>query len=47
LVDGVSFGPEALTTIGQALDAAWDEIADDPADIETARLKLANAVLSA
>jgi hypothetical protein len=50
LIDGASFGPDALTAIGEAFDAAWAEIAanfgDDRADTEKARLKLANAVLS-
>jgi hypothetical protein len=50
LIDGASFGPEALKAIGQAFDAAWQEIAgnfgDNPLDIEAARLRLANAVLS-
>jgi hypothetical protein len=50
LIDGASFGPDALKAIGEAFDAAWAEIAgnfgDDPADTENARLKLANAVLS-
>jgi hypothetical protein len=50
LIDGASFGSEATKAIGQAFDAAWAEIArnfgDDPADIEDARLKLANALLS-
>jgi hypothetical protein len=50
LIDSASFGPEALKAIGQAFDAAWREIAgnfgDDPWDIELARVKLANALLS-
>jgi hypothetical protein len=50
LIDSASYGPEALKAIGQAFDDAWREIAgnfgDDPAEIEAARLKLANAVLS-
>jgi hypothetical protein len=50
LIDGASFGPDALKAIGQAFDAAWDEIAanfgNDPTETECARLKLANAVLS-
>ena len=41
LIDGASFGPEALKAIGEAFDAAWAEIAgdfgDDPADTEKAR----------
>ena len=50
LIDGASFGPDALKAIGDAFDAAWAEIASNfgngPVVIEAARLKLANAVLS-
>jgi len=50
LIDGASIGPDTLKVTGQAFDAAWREIAgnfgDDPHDIEAARMKLANAVLS-
>jgi hypothetical protein len=50
LIDTASFGPEALKAIGEAFEEAWSEIAprfgDDPAEIENARLKLANALLS-
>jgi len=50
LIDGASFGPEALNAIGTAFDAAWAEISnnfgDDPIDVEKARLRLANALLS-
>src|SRR5512138_2014707 len=50
LIDGASFGPDALKAIGQAFDAAWEEIGcnfgDDPAEIADARYKLANALLS-
>ena len=50
LIDGASFGPEALKAIGAAFDAAWAEITgnfgDDPADVEKARLRLAKALLS-
>ena len=50
LIDGASFGPEALKAIGDAFDAAWAEIAgnfgDNPAKIENARYSLANALLS-
>jgi hypothetical protein len=45
LIDGCSFGPEALKAIGQAFDTAWQEIAgnfgSDAAEIEAARLQLA------
>ena len=50
LIDGASFGPEALKAISHAFDEAWREIAgnfgDDSGDIERARNKLANALLS-
>jgi hypothetical protein len=50
LIDDASFGPEALKAIGEAFDAAWHDIAanfgNHPQDIELARLRLANAVLS-
>jgi hypothetical protein len=50
LIDGASFGPEALRAIGQAFDEAWAEIAtnfgSDPQDTERARLRLARAMLS-
>ena len=51
LIDGATYGPEALKAIGQAFDAAWSEIAanygDDPGDIEAGRIRLAHAVLAA
>ena len=44
------FGPDALKAIGHAFDEAWAEIAgnfgNEPAVIESARLKLAEALLS-
>jgi hypothetical protein len=50
LINGASFGPDAMKAIGKAFDDAWLEIADnfgsDPQQIETARLRLAEAVLS-
>ena len=50
LIDGASFGPATLKVIGQAFDEAWAEIAgnfgDNPAQIENARLTLAEALLS-
>jgi hypothetical protein len=50
LIDGASYGPEALKAIGQAFDEAWLQIAgnfgDDPIDVEKARIKLAHALLS-
>lgn len=51
LIDGASFGPDALKVIAQAFDLAWAEIASefggDPVVREGARLTLANAILSA
>jgi hypothetical protein len=50
LIDGASFGPEILKAIGEAFDLAWAEIAGnfggDPFDVERARLRLAEAMLS-
>jgi hypothetical protein len=50
LVEGASYGPEALKVMGQAFDEAWNTIAGnfghDAADIEKARLRLAHALLS-
>jgi hypothetical protein len=50
LIDGASFGPEALKAIGEAFDAAWAEISnnfgDDAEDVENARLRLAKAILT-
>jgi hypothetical protein len=50
LIDGASFGPDALKAIGQAFDEAWAQIAanfgNDRNDIERARYRLATAMLS-
>jgi len=50
LIDGASFGPDTLKAMGQAFDQAWAQIAgnfgDDTSDVERARLRLANALLS-
>ena len=56
VIEGASFGPEAVKAIGQAFDLAWHEIAgnfghalddlDALDEVELARLKLADAVLS-
>jgi hypothetical protein len=50
LIDGASFGPETVKAMGEAFDEAWAEIAehfgDSPTQIENARLKLAEAMLS-
>ena len=50
LIDGASFGPEALKVMCRAFDEAWQSIqgnfGNDPQDIERARLRLARALLS-
>jgi hypothetical protein len=48
LMDGASYGPDALKAIGQAFDeAAWTQIfGNDSAEIEAARFRLARALLS-
>jgi hypothetical protein len=50
LIDGASFGPETIKAMGQAFDQAWAEIAGSfgttPAEVENARLQLAEAMLS-
>jgi hypothetical protein len=50
LIEGASYGPEALKIVSQAFDEAWTSIAGnfgtDPAAIEAARLKLARIILS-
>jgi hypothetical protein len=46
-----AFEPEAVKAMGEAFDQAWTEIAgnfgENPLEIEGARLRLAEAVLSA
>jgi hypothetical protein len=49
LIDGAAFGPATVKAIGQAFDQAWAEIGggfEEPLEIESARLRLAEAVLS-
>lgn len=50
LIDGASFGPDALKAIGQAFDQAWSEVGfyfdGDPDVRDGARVALANAILS-
>jgi hypothetical protein len=50
VIDGISFGPDALKAIGDAFDVAWAEIASNFAgnllQIDSARLQLATALLS-
>jgi hypothetical protein len=44
-----AFGPEAIKAMGEAFDQAWIEVAGNfgsPLEVEKARLKLANAMLS-
>lgn len=51
LVESGSFGPDTLKAACQAFDEAWQSVAShfgtDPAVIEAARVKLANAILAA
>jgi hypothetical protein len=48
LIDGASYGPDALKAIGQAFDEAWASIAGDfdENQVEAARLRLASLLLS-
>jgi len=50
LVDGASCGPDTLKAVCEAFDQAWAEIAGNfentPSEIEAARLKLAEAMMS-
>ena len=48
IIEGASYGPEALKAIGRAFDEAWASIAGNFSDdqIEAARLRLANALLA-
>jgi len=50
LIDGASFGPATLKAMGDAFDQDWRQIAknfgDNPAQVENARLRLAEAMLS-
>jgi hypothetical protein len=49
-IDAAWYGPEVLNVLTQAFDEAWRTIAgnfgSDPDDIERARLRLAEALLS-
>jgi hypothetical protein len=50
MIEGASFGPEALKDIGEAFDEAWASTAGNFSEgvaTETARIQLAEAVLSA
>jgi hypothetical protein len=48
LIDGASFGPDALKVVGQAYDLAWAKISHDfaggPVVLEAARLALATSI---
>jgi hypothetical protein len=50
LIEGASYGPQALKVMGQAFDEAWLQICgnfgDDDRAVERARLRLARALLS-
>jgi hypothetical protein len=50
LIEGASYGPEALKILCQAFEDAWTSIAgnfgNDATSIDAARLKLANIILS-
>ena len=52
LIDGASYGPDALKAMAEAFDEAWQSIQSDfgnvpdQLDIEAARLRLATALLS-
>jgi len=50
LIDGASFGSEALKAIGRPLmlpgRKSPNNFGDEPADVEKARLRLAKAILS-
>jgi hypothetical protein len=50
MIDGATFGAEALKAMGKAFDDAWQEIASqydgDPERVEAGRLALAQAVIS-
>ena len=50
LIDGASFGPDALKVIYQAFDEAWVSVAgnfgEEPGVVESARVRLADALLS-
>ena len=48
IIEGASYGPEALKAVGRAFDEAWASIAGNFSDdqIAAARLRLANAMLA-
>ena len=50
LIEGATYDPPTLATIGEAFDRAWSEISnhfgDDARQIERARIRLAHSVLA-
>ena len=50
LINGASLGPATLKAMGEAFDQAWTEVGRNfssmPVEIEAARLRLAEAMLS-
>jgi hypothetical protein len=50
LIDRASYGPDTLRALTQAFDEAWQNIegnfGNSPAELDAARLRLANALLS-
>jgi hypothetical protein len=50
LIEGASFGPETVKAICEAFDQTWARLApifsDVPGEIETVRIRLAEAILS-
>lgn len=49
IIEGANYGPETLSVLFKAFDAAWGEIAQHfgelPKDIENGRVRLAHAIL--
>jgi hypothetical protein len=48
LIDGTSYGPDALKVLAQAYDDAWAAVAGNfgEGSVEAGRMRLANALLS-
>jgi hypothetical protein len=50
LIDGATFGPATVKAVGLAFDEAWVQIGNHfgntPLEIESARIRLADAMLS-
>ena len=50
LINGAPFGPSTIKAMAQAFDQAWTEVAgnfgDSASEVESARLRLASAILS-